>query len=41
VKGKVRVAFIFTINSDGRITVIELIGDPASLPALEIALADS
>jgi hypothetical protein len=35
------VAFIFTINSDHRTTVIKLIGDPATLPALEIALADS
>ncbi|MGH3252517.1 MAG: sigma-70 family RNA polymerase sigma factor [Trebonia sp.] len=39
VQGNVRVAFSFTIGSTGRITVIDLIGDPAVLPDLEIALA--
>jgi RNA polymerase sigma factor (sigma-70 family) len=39
VKGKVRVAFGFTISGDGRITAIDLIGDPVALPGLEIELA--
>ena len=39
VKGKVRVAFGFTIGGDGRITAINLIGDPDVLPGLEIELA--
>ncbi len=39
VKGKVRVAFGFTIGEDGRITAINLIGDPDVLPGLEIELA--
>jgi RNA polymerase sigma-70 factor (ECF subfamily) len=34
VKGNVRVAFGFTITSAGRITVIDLIGDPAALAEL-------
>jgi RNA polymerase sigma-70 factor (ECF subfamily) len=40
VKGKVRVAFGFTIGGDGRITAIDLIGDPDALPYLEIELAN-
>jgi DNA-directed RNA polymerase specialized sigma24 family protein len=39
VKGKVRVAFGFTINGDGRITAIDLIGDPVALPGLDVELA--
>ncbi len=39
VKGKVRVAFGFTIGGDGRITAINLIGDPDVLAGLEIELA--
>jgi RNA polymerase sigma factor (sigma-70 family) len=39
VHGKVRVAFGFTIGGDGRITAINLIGDPDVLPGLEIELA--
>jgi len=39
VKGKVRVAFGFTVSNDGRITAIDLIGDQATLPGLEIELA--
>ena len=39
VHGKVRVAFGFTVSGDGRITAINLIGDPAVLPDLEIELA--
>jgi RNA polymerase sigma factor (sigma-70 family) len=39
VHGKVRVAFGFTISGDGRITAINLIGDPDVLPELEIELA--
>jgi RNA polymerase sigma-70 factor (ECF subfamily) len=39
VKGKVRVAFCFTVSGDGRITAIDLIGDPDALPELEIELA--
>ncbi len=39
VKGKVRVVFGFTIGEDGRITAIDLIGDPDVLPGLEIELA--
>ena len=39
VKGKVRVAFGFTVGGDGRITAINLIGDPDVLPGLEIELA--
>ena len=38
VKGRVRVAFSFTITAAGRITVIDLIGDPAVLPGLEVVL---
>jgi RNA polymerase sigma factor (sigma-70 family) len=38
VHGKVRVAFGFTIGGDGRITAIDLIGDPDVLPDLEIEL---
>jgi RNA polymerase sigma factor (sigma-70 family) len=38
VKGTVRVAFSFTITSAGRIARIDLIGDPAVLPGLEIEL---
>jgi RNA polymerase sigma-70 factor (ECF subfamily) len=40
VKGAVRVAFSFTVTDDGRITAINLIGDPAVLPGLKIELAD-
>jgi hypothetical protein len=32
------VAFSFTVTSAGRIARIDLIGDPAVLPGLEIAL---
>ncbi len=39
VHGKVRVAFGFTIGADGRITAINLIGDPDVLSGLEIELA--
>ena len=39
VHGKVRVAFGFTIGGDGRITAINLIGDPDGLTGLEIELA--
>ena len=39
VRGNVRVAFSFTVADDGRITAINLIGDPAVLPGLEIELA--
>jgi RNA polymerase sigma factor (sigma-70 family) len=39
VKGTVRVAFGFTLGEDGRITAINLIGDPDVLPELEIELA--
>jgi hypothetical protein len=39
VKGDVRVAFSFTITGAGRITVIDLIGDPAALPGLKVELA--
>jgi RNA polymerase sigma factor (sigma-70 family) len=39
VHGKVRVAFGFTIGGDGRITAIDLIGDPDALRVLEIELA--
>jgi RNA polymerase sigma-70 factor (ECF subfamily) len=38
VKGTVRVAFSFTVTSAGRIARIDLIGDPAVLPGLEIEL---
>jgi len=38
VQGKVRVAFGFTVSEDGRITAIDLIGDPDVLPGLEIEL---
>jgi RNA polymerase sigma factor (sigma-70 family) len=38
VKGSVRVAFSFTITSSGRITVIDLIGDPAALAELGVTL---
>ncbi|HEX4088410.1 MAG TPA: sigma-70 family RNA polymerase sigma factor [Trebonia sp.] len=41
VRGSVRVAFSFTIAGDGRITVIDLIGDPVALSALEVAFAGS
>jgi RNA polymerase sigma factor (sigma-70 family) len=40
VKGKVRVVFGFTVDGDGRITAIDLIGDPDALPDLEIELAN-
>lgn len=36
VGGKVRVAFGFTITEAGRITAIDLIGDPAALAELEV-----
>jgi len=39
VHGKVRVAFGFTVSQDGRITAINLIGDPDGLAGLEIELA--
>jgi RNA polymerase sigma-70 factor (ECF subfamily) len=39
VHGKVRVAFGFTVSEDGRITAINLIGDPDALPELDIELA--
>ncbi|HEX9040249.1 MAG TPA: sigma-70 family RNA polymerase sigma factor [Trebonia sp.] len=39
VRGKVRVAFGFTVNGDGRITAIDLIGDPDVLAGLEVELA--
>jgi RNA polymerase sigma-70 factor (ECF subfamily) len=39
VKGTVRVAFSFTITDAGRIAAIDLIGDPAVLPGLEIEFA--
>ena len=39
VHGKVRVAFGFTVGEDGRITAINLIGDPDVLTGLEIELA--
>ena len=39
VNGTVRVAFSFTVTEDGRIAAINLIGDPAVLPGLEIELA--
>jgi len=38
VKGSVRVAFSFTITDEGRIAAINLIGDPAVLPDLEIEM---
>jgi RNA polymerase sigma factor (sigma-70 family) len=38
VKGTVRVAFSFTVTAAGRIAVIDLIGDPAVLPGLEVVL---
>ena len=38
VKGTVRVAFSFTVTTAGRIAVIDLIGDPAVLPGLEVVL---
>ena len=38
VKGKVRVAFTFTIAADGRIAAIDLIGDPAALAQLSVEL---
>jgi RNA polymerase sigma factor (sigma-70 family) len=37
--GRVRVAFGFTIGEDGRVTRIDLIGDPAVLAALDIDVA--
>jgi RNA polymerase sigma-70 factor, ECF subfamily len=40
VHGKVRVAFGFTIGEDGRITAINLIGDPDVLTGLEIELVN-
>jgi RNA polymerase sigma factor (sigma-70 family) len=40
VKGNVRVAFSFTITDAGRIAAIDLIGDPAVLPGLEVEMAD-
>ena len=39
VKGKVRVAFSFTITDDGRITVINLIGAPAALAELSVEMS--
>ncbi len=39
VRGTVRVAFSFTVAADGRITVIDLIGDPAALAQLPVELA--
>jgi len=39
VHGKVRVAFGFTVSGDGRITAINLIGDPDVLAGLEVELA--
>jgi RNA polymerase sigma-70 factor, ECF subfamily len=39
VLGKVRVAFGFTVGEDGRITAINLIGDPDVLAGLEVELA--
>ena len=39
VHGRVRVAFGFTVSEDGRITAIELIGDPDVLTGLEVELA--
>jgi len=39
VHGKVRVAFGFTVSGDGRITAIDLIGDPDVLAGLEVELA--
>jgi RNA polymerase sigma factor (sigma-70 family) len=39
VHGQVRVAFGFTVSEDGRITAINLIGDPDVLAGLEIELA--
>ena len=39
VHGKVRVAFGFTVSEDGRITAIDLIGDPDVLTGLEVELA--
>ncbi len=38
VKGTVRVAFSFTVTPGGRITVIDLIGDPAVLAQLAVEL---
>jgi RNA polymerase sigma-70 factor (ECF subfamily) len=38
VHGKVRVAFGFTVGGDGRITAINLIGDPDVLAGLEVEL---
>ncbi len=38
VHGKVRVAFGFTVSGDGRITAIDLIGDPDVLAGLEVEL---
>jgi hypothetical protein len=32
------VAFSFTVTTAGRIAVIDLIGDPAVLPGLEVVL---
>jgi hypothetical protein len=40
VKGTVPVAFSFTITDAGRIAAIDLIGDPAVLPGLEVEMAD-
>jgi len=39
VHGKLRVAFGFTVSGDGRITAINLIGDPDVLAGLEVELA--
>jgi RNA polymerase sigma-70 factor (ECF subfamily) len=36
VHGEVRVAFAFTVGGDGRISAIDLIGDPAALAGLDI-----
>jgi hypothetical protein len=38
VKGTVRVVFSFTVTDAGRIAAINLIGDPAVLPELEVVL---
>jgi hypothetical protein len=38
VNGNVRVVFTFTITSAGRITAIDLIGDPAVLSGLDVVL---
>ena len=40
VGGRVRVAFGFTITPAGRITAIDLIGDPAALRELHVEARD-